>query len=593
MTLFLVLLLPFICSCGAKKQEKDQGKTATPSTSDSVAAQAPSKPAQLPVRYQSPGFVTSNAAIDDDLGEKSDDYQIKVGATIKSTGNPLPLENILNKLANSKGMNVTWASDVNQYANVNVNISADENFFKAIENLLRQVDYFYEVKGKTIVVRNKDTKIYQVGVPAVKGEYTSTVGGNFLQEKTAGSGATEGNVKIKSDGNKFDIWDNVEANLKIILGIVSEGEQFVAEEAKQVKTDREASAKNASLSDSNTSNVTINNKSNAGDSSLNDKRAADGKSESTKQFKFSNRQTSREGEFYVIDKSVGMITVTAKPANLKNVDEYISRLKKELFRQVAIEAKIIEVTLNSSSSVGIDWSAILNGLNVNSTISFGNNGQVYPHTPADPRQFASTFVSRVVIDPLTNFSALLHALESQGDAHVLANPKLTVLNGQPAIISIGTNVAYVKKVSKQSTQGAGITTDTFTAEPDNVVQGIALGIMASIMEDKKVNLHLTPITTDIQNLLPDGSIPLTTIGGVANNIQLGLPQVRVREVSTMVQVENGEMLIIGGLIDSKDSNNGNFAPGIGNIPGLKYLFGSEQKNSQKRELVILLTPKII
>ena len=64
-------------------------------------------------------------------------------------------------------------------------------------------------------------------------------------------------------------------------------------------------------------------------------------------------------------------------------------------------------------------------------------------------------------------------------------------------------------------------------------------------------------------------------------------------MSTMVQVNNGEMLIIGGLIDSADRKDSDFAPVVGDIPFLRYLFGVEEKVKEKRELVILLTPKII
>jgi len=587
--LCLALLLSSITSCGAKKQAKNQGNSEPPPVAESMAAPTPSQPAQLPVRYQSPGFVAVNDTASDTLGEKSDEYQIKVGATIKSTGGLLPLENILNRLANLKGMTVSWASDVNQYAQVNVNISADDNFFNAIDNLLRQVDFFHEVKGKTIFVRNKDTKVYQVGVPSMKGEYTTTVGGNFLSARSSTSGS-EGNVKIKSDGNKFDIWDNVESNLKIILAVVDEGAQFAAQELAKTESDREANAKNAILSDGNTVNISGNNQAKPGDSNLNDKKTVEGKKDSTKQFKFSNRQTSRDGEYFVIDKSIGLVTVTAKPVNLKRVDEYISRLKKELFRQIAIEAKIIEVILTDNSKIGLDWGNVLKDFSLKATTSFGNAGQVYPHTPDSSGLYASTFVSRVAIPDL-NFNVLLNALNTQGDTHVLANPKLTVLNGQPALISVGKDIAYVKKTSKTTTVSAGVSTDTYTAEPDNVVQGIALGVMASILDDKRVILHLTPITTDLEDLDANGSIKMVSIGGGA--IELGLPKVRIREMSTMVQVEDGEMLIIGGLIDSTEVKTGSFAPGLGSIPVVKYLFGVEEKTLQKRELVILLTPKIL
>ncbi len=116
--------------------------------------------------------------------------------------------------------------------------------------------------------------------------------------------------------------------------------------------------------------------------------------------------------------------------------------------------------------------------------------------------------------------------------------------------------------------------------------------IAPLMRDgKKIILHLTPITTDVEDLDSNGNIKMTSFGEDA--LQLGLPKVKVRQMSTMVEVENGEMLVIGGLIDSAEGKTGSFAPGVGSIPIVRYLFGVEEKTMQKRELVILLTPRII
>ena len=110
--------------------------------------------------------------------------------------------------------------------------------------------------------------------------------------------------------------------------------------------------------------------------------------------------------------------------------------------------------------------------------------------------------------------------------------------------------------------------------------------MASIIDDDSVILHLTPITTDLVN----SEIEYRQFGG---GLEVGLPSVQIRQMSTMVQVDSGEMLIIGGLIDSIEGKTGSFAPIVGDIPFLRYLFGVEEKRMEKRELVILLTPKII
>jgi len=562
-------LLLVIVSCGAKKQDHEKDKNGGTSNPNAAVTENKSQaqPAQLPVRFQTPGYATEKENEDDRMGEVSSDYQIKVGATIRSTGGPQPLWDVMKRLANLKGMTVSWASDVDQTIPVDVDISANDYFYEAIANLLRQADYFHEVNGKNIIVRNKTTKVFKIGVPFMQGGYTSTVGGNFLSNKDAASG-TEGSVKISSADNKFNVWENIESNLKIIL-------QTAAAERKDIASTSTSSDQKQGGSDKKGSDKDKAEINESGGASSPVHQAA--------------KYTAKDEASFVIDKSVGLITVTAKPILLKTVEKYIDNLKKNLFQQVNIEAKIIEVFLQDNSKLGIDWGSVLKDSPLSGTISFGNAGQVYPHVGGNST-YANTFVSRVFINSF-DFSVMLNALNEQGDTHVLANPKITVLNGQPAIISVGKDVAYVKSIKRDENDSGTTTRITYTAEVGNVVQGIALGVMASVIDNNKVILHLTPITTDIENLAADGSVIMTSIGDGA--IELGLPQVKVREMSTMVEVSNGEMLVIGGLIDSIEGKTENFAPGLGSIPGIKYLFGVEEKKIQKRELVILLTPKII
>lgn len=572
--LCLALLLSSITSCGAKKNAKDQGKSETSPPGATAATQAPPPPAQLPVRYQTPGFVAAKDTTLDELGAAASEMQMKVGATIRSTGGPQPLWDVMKRMANLKKMTVSWSSDVDRTLLVDVDIAANDNFFDAISNLLRQADYFHEVKDKSIIVRNKATKTFQIGVPAMKGGYTTTVGGNFLSSSGSegkGSGGMEGTVKINSPDNKFDIWTDIEANINKILKTAVAGKQTTqAGSSGDPTSPQDGAASNAG------------NKDKPGDAALNEEKAA-----YTAMLKQATRQTEADLASFVIDKSIGMITVTAKPVALKQVEDYVNNLKKELYRQVAIEAKIIEVYLQDNSKIGLDWSNVLKDYNITGSVSFGNNGQVYPYkTPADKTTQANTFVSKVTIDTL-NFSVLLNALNEQGDASVISNPKLTVVNGQAAVISVGEDRTYIKTVTKTQS-GTGTDSDTtYTAEIGNVVQGISMGVMANIISDKRIMLHLTPITTDLVGNI----IPYRTFGN--EGLEVGLPDVRVREMSTMVQVDDGEMLIIGGLIDTVEAKDGKFAPGLGSIPGIKYLFGYEETRKEKRELVILLTPRII
>jgi MSHA type pilus biogenesis protein MshL len=576
----LILLCFALASCGTKKQPDPPRPSGSPPVEE-VRTEQPSQPLQLPVRYQLPGFVTAYDSQDADLGADTAEYQIKVGATIRSTGAPQPLWDVLKRLANLKSMTVSWASDVNQNTLVDVDISANDNFFDAVDNLLRQVDYFHEVQGNTIIVRYKDTKVYQIGIPAMTGEYNTSVGGNFLSSKEGSSGV-QGVVSItnanrsNTGDNKFDIWENIKLNLDTILEVWS------------IRRERETLAL---ATESVEGEVADASRTYQG-AVRQEGGGVAGIKEETDNTKQGTGITQRSAQaYYTIDDRVGIISVTAPRPLLEKVDLYFDNLKKELYRQVSIEAKIIEVYLQDNSKIGLDWSNILKDFRISGTTFFGTagtggDGQVYPWIPAEGDADSLTrFVSKITLNN-ASFSVLLNALNEQGDTNVLANPKLTVLNGQPAIISVGKDVAYIKTVTK--TEGTGTNpTISYTAEVDNVVSGISLGVMASIIDDRKVILHLTPITTD---LIGD-TVNYRTFGN--EGLVVGLPEIRVRQMSTMVEVEDGEMLIIGGLIDSIEGKSGKFAPLVGSIPVIKYLFGVEEKILQRRELVILLTPTIL
>ncbi len=539
---------------------KEQAAAVEPPSAEQVAmekAVAAQQPAQLPVRYRNPGYVVASEETDNALSQEEEKYALKVGANITSTKGPQPLWDIVKRLGNLKGMSVSWASDVDQSVKVDVNIKADDNFFEALDNLLRQVDYFHEVQDNTIIIKYRETKRFYISLPNMKGTYTSTVGGNYLTDRAAASG-TEGTVKITSDDNTFDIWQNVTDNLDVIM--------------QQWATTAETAA--APVADTATPE---------GNQAVDQGASAE------------THQRSHSGSYYIVDKSVGLITVTAPRPMLKKVAYYLKNLKKELYRQVIIEAKIIEVYLQDNSKIGLDWSAVLKNFNLSGIVEFGSGGalgQVYPQMDRpnkDGTPGYEPFLSKVSL-AAAPFNVMLNALNEQGDAKVLSNPKLTVLNGQPALISVGKDTAYIKTVTKNLDSGTGNSSSiSYTAEVDNVVEGVAMGVVASIVDDHSVILHLTPITTD---LIPVNGqdIYYKTFG---DGLEVGLPKVGIREMSTIVQVNNGEMLIIGGLIDSVESKTGDFAPILGDIPFIRYLFGVEEKTMEKRELVILLTPRVI
>jgi general secretion pathway protein D/MSHA biogenesis protein MshL len=183
-----------------------------------------------------------------------------------------------------------------------------------------------------------------------------------------------------------------------------------------------------------------------------------------------------------------------------------------------------------------------------------------------------------------NFNDFLHALSQQGNTTILANPKLSVMNGQPALITAGKNVTYIDSIESDVTAGTTVTTN-YTVNTERILSGVGLSLTAVINNDNEIILNLVPVTSVLEEPIEYREVGLG---------QVGLPIVNVREMSTMVKVHDGEMLVIGGLISSAEKEAGqNLFPGFADVPVLKYLTGYKEKIKVKRELIILLRPRIL
>lgn len=593
-------ILFFLCSCIPENAEPEtQLPKAPPTPVESIEKQH-----QLPVQYQKPSYMidTSNIESPDEVVEE---VAVRVGASIRSTQGPQPLWDILKRLAALKKISVSWASDVDQNVLVDVDISSNDDFYAAIDNLLRQVDYYHEMKGTTIVVKYKETRQFHIAMPFTKQLFETATGGNVLGSNDASSNI-EGTIRLDSRGNEFDIWLNIQDNIDAILDTWS------------------TAATSAAIPEKSSTDE------------------GDGKNKDSAALV--TRQVSASGNKYTIDKPVGLITVHAPRPLLDKLEVYFRNLKKELYKQVSIEAKIIEVQLSDSSSIGLDWNLLMRNLsfagaaanlgrsrtqietNTNdSSNSWGRTGSntststttrdetndfLLPdpltgdsgshnfsntiskatNTAASAGVTAATIITNSLTEGLGGaislaaftFDSFINAVKDQGQTTILSNPKLSVLNGQPAMITVGRNVTYIDSI--EVTEGDDNRGDKFSVETERVLSGVGMALTANILDDNEIILNLVPVTSELEE-----PIEYRTFSGG----QVGLPIINIREMSTTVRVKDGEMLVIGGLISDVNENGGRFIPGTSDIPLFKYLFGFEKKASRKRELIILLRPRII
>lgn len=320
------------------------------------------------------------------------------------------------------------------------------------------------------------------------------------------------------------------------------------------------------------------------------------------------------GRSVVISPQSGVIVIHAMPEELRNVAAYLKASQLSVDRQVILEAKILEVQLNSSYQTGINWASFAsfrgNTANRVST-GFGQPGTnltALPSNGSAPTTPLSA-VGAVAISALTgasfnpantnggsvfslalqtsNFAALISFLESQGTVHVLSNPRIATLNNQKAVLKVGSDDFFVTGVSTTTTTGAAANTTTPNVTLEPFFSGVVLDVTPQIDADGNIILHVHPSVTKVT------SVTQTINLGTAGTLVLPLASSATQETDSIVRGLDGHIVAIGGLMRQNTESDRSQLPGAGDVPFLGALFRNTDQTSTKSELVILIKPTIV
>ncbi len=236
--------------------------------------------------------------------------------------------------------------------------------------------------------------------------------------------------------------------------------------------------------------------------------------------------------------------------------------------EVLVEAKILQVTLTDEFRMGVDWETLfVDEHNLGLKSAFSNVSA----TP-EVGQFGRFKVGVLDTD---EYTFALEALSDRGNTRVLSNPRIAVVNNEEAKILVGTNRPYVTS-STTLTDG-----NATTAEAINYVDvGVKLFVTPQIHNDDYITMKIKPEVSSAPSDLE------TSQGNF-------IPIVETSEVETTVRVKDGVTIVIGGLIKEEESDNRKQVPVLGSIPVVGRAFRSEDKTTEKTEIVIFLTPRII
>jgi MSHA biogenesis protein MshL len=307
-----------------------------------------------------------------------------------------------------------------------------------------------------------------------------------------------------------------------------------------------------------------------------------------------------EGRQIVVNAQSGVVFARGMPEELRAVGDYLQRIHAAAKRQVVLEAKIIEVTLNDGFQAGVNWAAVkqrangdtLTGGNLSGGRRIGDNlplgGDPLTVGPGNPvTQFASETVGAAFALALDigDFNAFVELLETQGDTRVLSSPRVATLNNQKAVIKAGTDEFFVTDVRSNTVTGTASTTSRdVTLTP--FFSGIALDVTPQISATGEVILHIHPTVSDVTDQKKE-----LTVSGQTDALPLAFSE--VRESDSIVKAKSGQIIAIGGLMRNSSKKLDFSTPWFGRIPGLKRLFGSSREQETKTELVILLRPIVV
>jgi MSHA biogenesis protein MshL len=322
------------------------------------------------------------------------------------------------------------------------------------------------------------------------------------------------------------------------------------------------------------------------------------------------------GRQVVISQHTGVIIVKGYAKDMREVENFLRSARLSVERQVMLEAKIVEVSLREGFESGINWALLSQGnhrvsvgANANAINVPGSIGRQYGiesgsiNTPVEagpPPTITPNVLGNVLTNPFASgtgvlglafttntFNGLLAFLETQGTVQVLSSPRVAAINNQKAVLRVGTDDFFITNISTTTTSSAAgnVTTPTITVQP--FFSGISLDVTPQIDDEGMVTMHVRPSVSEVKERSRIVNL------GTAGAFTLPLASSNVNETDTIVRVQDGSIVAIGGLMQQSQSDDKSQVPGAGEVPVAGHLFKRTNRSLTKRELVFLIKPTVI
>jgi type II secretory pathway component GspD/PulD (secretin) len=288
-----------------------------------------------------------------------------------------------------------------------------------------------------------------------------------------------------------------------------------------------------------------------------------------------DKMSSEHGSIGV-DDNTNSIIVCDTNENLARIVEEIKKADKTPL-QIMIEVVIIDVQLKDDTEIGVDWDF----LSVeNKDVSY-RQGMIFPDRlsavapsvalPGDGTAFTTLGLGgelSIVNDDIRN---VVHALQEKRNVDILASPRVMVVSGQKAEIKTIEEIPY-QQLTQTSGGGGGVGAITSTEFKD---VGVTLEVKATLTDDNKILVALKPKQS------------------VSTGMSIGnVPVIDTREASTTLLMDDGQVVVMGGLRRQEITHVREQIPLLGDLPIIGFIFSDDRKIVENSELLVLLSPHI-
>jgi len=293
----------------------------------------------------------------------------------------------------------------------------------------------------------------------------------------------------------------------------------------------------------------------------------------------------------IINQNAGLVTVTGTKKQLERVENYIIALEKNLHKQVLIDVSVLSVDLADNKETGINWSKFQLGLK--STAKFNNKDGLAAGSHVFTDDAGKNLINSglvfannnspvsIVNDALFSIDGLVNFLNTNGDTKVISSPKVLTMNNQQSVITIGDNINYRLQTDRDEDEDGDI---TIKYENYTIFIGVLLNITPEITDDNEIILRINPSVSNFKYSEDDQK---------QINIREIAPDTAEKKLSTVVKVQNGNTIILGGLITTNEGTNSNNVPVLSSIPLLGEAFKHSARTKTTQELIFVITPRIL